>query len=58
MDTYMVVVDGKVTEEIETAGRSKEAMSFVLIGRFYHWNGLSANVNIYSSLTGSEYQYV
>ncbi|MET3209762.1 UNVERIFIED_CONTAM: hypothetical protein ABIC26_002709 [Paenibacillus sp. PvR008] len=58
MDTYMVVVDDKVTEEIETAGRSKEAMSFVLIDRFYHWNRLSNNVNIYSSLTGSEYQYV
>ncbi|MGV6935952.1 hypothetical protein ACWA2B_10600 [Paenibacillus sp. CMM36] len=58
MDAYLIVVDGKVTEEIETAGRSNEAMSFVLIDRFYHWKGLSANVNIYSSLTGSEYNYV
>ncbi|MDR6779412.1 MULTISPECIES: hypothetical protein [Paenibacillus] len=58
MDTYMIVVDGKVKEEIETAGRSKEAMSYVLIDRFYHWKGLSGNVNIYSSLTGSEYRYV
>ncbi|KAF6630549.1 hypothetical protein H6F38_14045 [Paenibacillus sp. EKM208P] len=58
MDTYMIVVDGKVEEEIETAGRSKEAMSYVLIDRFYHWKGLSGNVNIYSSLTGSEYRYV
>lgn len=54
----MIVVDGKVKEEIETAGRSKEAMSFVLIDRFYHWSSFSANVNIYSSLTGIEYHYV
>ncbi|MGG1650487.1 hypothetical protein ABHN03_16815 [Paenibacillus sp. NRS-1775] len=58
MDSYMVVVDGKVQEEIDQAGRSSETMSFVLIDRYYHYRGLSGDVNIYSSLTGSEYQYV
>ncbi|QNR65478.1 hypothetical protein IAQ67_16455 [Paenibacillus peoriae] len=58
MDSYMIVVDGKVKEEIETVGRSKEVMSFILIDRYYHYNSHNSEVNIISSLTGEEYAYV
>ncbi len=54
----MIVVDGKVEEEIETVGRSKEVMSFILIDRYYHYNSHNSEVNIISSLTGEEYAYV
>ncbi|WP_311078215.1 hypothetical protein [Paenibacillus polymyxa] len=58
MDSYMVLVNGKVEEEIDTAGRSKEAMSYILIDRYYHYNSSQSHVNIISTLTGEEYSYV
>lgn len=58
MNTYNLIVDGKVIESIEEKGRCKDTMAYVLMDRVYALTAqLKQQINVIVKETGKEHYY-